>query len=118
MNIGLIGIGYWGPNLYRNLIEQKYFKVKYVCDISKDNLKRINIVDKKIIKTTDYKDLISDQSIDAVFIATPVNTHFKLAKDCLNANKHVFIEKPLSDDKKKCDILIELAKTTFLIIFP
>jgi predicted dehydrogenase len=117
MNIGLIGIGYWGPNLYRNLIEQKYFKVKYLCDISKDNLKRINIIDKKIIKTTNYKDLILDKSIDAVFIATPVNTHFKLAKDCLNANKHVFIEKPLSDDKKKCDILIELAKKKSLTLF-
>ena len=117
MNIGLIGIGYWGPNLFRNLIESKNFKVKYVCDIKKDNLKKINIVGKKIVKTTDYKDLISDKSINAIFIATPVNTHFKLAKVCLNANKHVFIEKPLSDDKKKCDILIDLAKKKSLTLF-
>ena len=117
MNIGLIGIGYWGPNLFRNLIESKIFKVKYVCDIRKDNLKKINIIGKKIVKTTDYKDLISDKSIDAIFIATPVNTHFKLAKVCLNANKHVFIEKPLSDDKKKCDILIDLAKKKSLTLF-
>ena len=117
MNIGLIGIGYWGPNLFRNLIESKNFKVKYVCDIRKDNLKKINIIGKKIVKTTDYKDLISDKSIDAIFIATPVNTHFKLAKVCLNANKHVFIEKPLSDDKKKCDILIDLAKKKSLTLF-
>ena len=48
MNIGLIGIGYWGPNLFRNLIESKNFKVKYVCDIKKDNLKKINIVGKKL----------------------------------------------------------------------
>ncbi len=117
MNIGLIGIGYWGPNLFRNLIESKNFKVKYVCDIRKDNLKKINIIGKKIVKTTDYKDLISDKSIDAIFIATPVNTHFKLAKVCLNANKHVFIEKPLSDDKEKCDILIDLAKKKSLSLF-
>ena len=68
MNIGLIGIGYWGPNLFRNLIESKNFKVKYVCDIRKDNLKKINIVGKKIVKTTDYKDLISDKSIDAILL--------------------------------------------------
>ena len=110
MNIGLIGIGYWGPNILRNLIGNKNFKVKYICDLSKDNLKKINITDKKIIKTTNIKDLISDKSVKAVFIATPVNTHFKLAKVCLDANKHVFIEKPLSDDKKQCDVLIKLAK--------
>ena len=52
MNIGLIGIGYWGPNLFRNLIESKNFKVKYVCDIKKDNLKKINIVGKKLKQRT------------------------------------------------------------------
>ncbi len=117
MNIGLIGIGYWGPNLFRNLFESKIFKVKYVCDLDKNKLKKINSIDKNIIKTSNYKDLISDKSIDAVFIATPVNTHFELAKVCLNANKHVFIEKPLSDDKKKCEILIELAKKKSLSLF-
>ena len=55
MNIGLIGIGYWGPNILRNLIGNKNFKVKYICDLSKDNLKKINITDKKIIKTTNIK---------------------------------------------------------------
>ena len=117
MNIGLIGIGYWGPNILRNLIGNKNFKVKYICDLSKDNLKKINITDKKIIKTTNIKDLTSDKSVNAVFIATPVNTHFKLAKVCLDANKHVFIEKPLSDDKKECDILIKLAKKKSLTLF-
>ena len=76
MNIGLIGLGYWGPNILRNLIENKLFNVKYICDLNKYCLNKINISHKKTIKTTDLNDIISDKSVDAVFIATPVNTHF------------------------------------------
>ncbi len=117
MKIGLIGLGYWGPNLLRNLIENKSFDVKYICDLNKDILKKIHFNDKQIVKTTDYNDIISDKNIDAVFIATPVNSHFQIAKTSLNANKHVFIEKPLSENKKKCNVLIQLAKKKSLTLF-
>ena len=58
MNIGLIGLGYWGPNLLRNLIQNKSFNVKYICDQNRDILKKIIINDKQIVKTTDYNDII------------------------------------------------------------
>ena len=117
MKVGLIGLGYWGPNLLRNLIENKSFIVKYICDLDKNRLNKIKTSDKSIIKTTDFNDIILDKSLEAVFIATPVNTHFELAKKCLMANKHVFIEKPLSDDKRKCSILINLARKKSLTLF-
>ena len=117
MNIGIIGIGYWGPNLLRNLNENKKFKVKYVCDLNRARLNKINLPDNEVIRTTNIKDLLSDKNLAAVFIATPVNTHFKLAKLCLKANKHVFVEKPLSDSKQNCTALIELAKKKSLSLF-
>ena len=117
MRIGIIGIGYWGPNLLRNLIENKKFKVMYICDLSRAKLNKISLSDNNIIKTTNTKDLLSDKNLEAVFISTPVNTHFKLAKSCLEANKHVFIEKPLSDSKQRCLALIELAEKKSLSLF-
>ncbi len=117
MNIGIVGIGYWGPNLLRNLNDNKKFKVKYVCDLNKEKLKKINLLDNGVIKTTNVKDLLSDKNLEAVFIATPVNTHFKLAKLFLKSNKHVFIEKPLSDSKQHCIALIELARKKSLSLF-
>ena len=117
MNIGIVGIGYWGPNLLCNLNNNKKFKVKYVCDLNRENLKKINSLDNGVIKTTNVKDLLSDKNLEAVFIATPVSTHFKLAKLFLKSNKHVFIEKPLSDSKQHCIALIELAKKKSLSLF-
>ena len=117
MNVGLIGIGYWGPNLLRNLNENKNFKVKYICDLNSKRLNEINVLDSEIKKTANFNDLLCDMSLDAIFIATPVNTHFQLAKSCLEANKNVFIEKPLSESKKKCKVLIDLAKKNSLVLF-
>ena len=117
MNIGIVGIGYWGPNLLRNLNDNKKFKIKYVCDLNRAKLNKINLPDNESIRTTNIKDLLLDKNLAAVFIATPVNTHFKLAKLCLKANKHVFIEKPLTDSKQNCIALIELAKKKSLSLF-
>ncbi len=116
-NIGLIGIGYWGPNLYRNFSGNKSFSIKYICDINSQNLNNINTNSVNIIKVNDYKEILKDKTINSIVISTPVKTHYKIAMDCLNAGKNIFVEKPLADSSKKCEKLIEIAKKNFLTIF-
>jgi len=117
IKIGIIGMGYWGPNLYRNFDSSKYFLVKYVCDQDEKVLKKISVSNKLTSKVNNYKKIINDSDIQAVVIATPVSTHYSLAKECLESGKHVFVEKPLADSSKKCQSLINIAKRNSLSIF-
>ncbi len=117
IKIGIIGMGYWGPNLYRNFDSSKYFFVKYVCDRDLKVLRKISVNNELTSKVNNYKKIINDIDIQAVVIATPVSTHYSLAKECLEAGKHVFVEKPLADSSKKCQSLINIAKKNSLIIF-
>ena len=106
--IGLIGAGYWGLNLVRNF--NKLEALKTVSDIDIKRKKKVLEISKQLNFTTNYKNILEDQSITAVVIATPAKTHYKLVLEALKFNKHVFVEKPicldLSDGKK----IITLAK--------
>ena len=117
IKIGIIGMGYWGPNLYRNFDSSKDFLVKYVCDRDLKVLKKISVSNELTSKVNNYKTIINDSDIQAVVIATPVSTHYSIAKECLEAGKHVFVEKPLADSSKKCKSLINIAKKNSLSIF-
>ena len=117
IKIGIIGMGYWGPNLYRNFDLSKDFLVKYVCDRDLKVLKKISLSNEFTSKVNNYKKIINDSDIQAVVIATPVSTHYSLAKECLEAGKHVFVEKPLADSSKKCQSLINIAKKNSLTLF-
>jgi predicted dehydrogenase len=117
IKIGIIGMGYWGPNLYRNFDSSKYFLVKYVCDRDLKVLKKISVNNELTSKVNNYKKIINDSDIQAVVIATPVSTHYSLAKECLELGKHIFVEKPLADSSKKCQSLINIAKKNSLSIF-
>ena len=117
IKIGIVGMGYWGPNLYRNFDSSKDFLVKYICDRDLKLLKKISVNNKFTSKVNNYKKIINDSDIQAVVIATPVSTHYSLAKECLEAGKHVFVEKPLADSSKKCQNLINIAKKNSLTIF-
>ena len=117
IKIGIVGMGYWGPNLYRNFDSSKDFLVKYICDRGLKVLKKIPVSNEFTSKVNNYKKIINDSDIQAVIIATPVSTHFSLAKECLEAGKHVFVEKPLADSSKKCQNLINIAKKNSLTIF-
>ena len=108
-NIAVIGSGYWGPNLVRNLRALPEADVKVVCDKNKKRLKNIQRLYPEIEVTNDYQSIINDDSIDGVAIATPVNTHYPLAKMSLEAGKHTFIEKPMANSKAQCKELIEIA---------
>ena len=112
IRIGIIGFGYWGPNILRNFSQQSDVSVSWVCDI---NPKTTQLVEKHypgVRVTADANDIYSDSTCDAVVIVTPISTHFALAKKALESGKHVLVEKPMTQSTKEADELIKLAKNT------
>ena len=109
MNIAVIGCGYWGPNLIRNIYSIPGCKVDICCDLEIKNLTRMQQLFPGIKTTVDYKDILYSEAIDSIIIATPVHTHYKLAKEFLLANKHVLVEKPLALSSDHCLDLIRIA---------
>src|SRR2546429_689624 len=110
VNIGIIGYGYWGPNLVRNFIAQENGRVTFVADARKERLQMVNKVYPAIKTTTDIDDLFNSKEVDAIVIATPVFTHFQLAKKALENGKHVLIEKPMTSTAREATELINLAE--------
>lgn len=108
--IAVIGAGYWGPNLIRNYNQIPGCSMKMCVDKDETKLKRIKDLYSDIQVTADLNDLLNDKEITAVSIATPVFTHTKLALACLNAGKHVMIEKPMAASSEECQMLIETAQ--------
>ncbi len=108
IGVGLIGCGYWGPNLLRNFSDLT--EVVAVADLKEERLKHISGRYPAVKMTTDYEDLLHDDRIEAVVIATPVNSHFEIALGALQAGKHVFVEKPLTTSSKHAEILINEAE--------
>jgi predicted dehydrogenase len=109
IGIGIIGYGYWGPNLVRNFFETPDCTVISVSDLSRDRLAKIGPRYPTVETTTDYRDLLRDPRVDAVVIATPVSTHFKLGMEALQAGKHVLIEKPMTCDATEARRLVDEA---------
>ncbi|MBA7679662.1 scyllo-inositol 2-dehydrogenase (NAD(+)) [subsurface metagenome] len=109
INIGIIGYGYWGPNVARNFNSSEGAKLIAICDLNK---KRLNLAESNypFIKSfSDAKDLISSKEIDVVAVVTPVFTHYELAKLSLENGKHVFVEKPFTSSVTQGEELINLA---------
>ena len=117
IKVGVIGCGYWGPNLVRNFIENHHTDLVYVCDLNRDRIERIKLRYPHVRVTTAYRDLLKDDSVHAVAVATPVFTHYKLVKEALDAGKHVLVEKPLTASSKEAERLIALAAQRGLILF-
>ena len=113
--VAVVGFGYWGPNIVRNFYNHPNCEVKYICDLSADNLRRAQEIYSDIEVTSDFNKIINDNSINIVAIITPVSTHFKLAVRVLESKKHLFIEKPMVQSSKEADILIALAKHNNLV---
>jgi predicted dehydrogenase len=97
MNIGIIGYGYWGPNLVRNFAELGRCRVAAVADLDPEKLATAKRRLPAVRVTTDFNELLSDPTLDAIVIATPVRTHFDLGMAALRAGKHVWIEKPMTE---------------------
>lgn len=110
IKIGIIGYGYWGPNLVRNFNSNRNFRIVKVADIRQERLNVFNGSFPNIGITSDPNEIIKDSGIDAVAIATPVFTHFQFAKAALESDKHVLLEKPMTSTSLEAQELIEIAE--------
>lgn len=110
INIAVIGLGYWGPNIVRNLLKNPAVSKVYCFDIDKTKLKKIHKEFPNTHITSSLESIINEKNIDSVIIATPISSHFALAKKALQANKHVLLEKPMTSTSKEAIELISLAK--------
>lgn len=116
IRIGVIGYGYWGPNIVRNLQGLDSTRVEMVCDSSPSALARVRKAYPGVRTTQDSRELLQSPEVDAVAVITPVWTHYELAKAALENGKHVFIEKPFTSSSDQAKELIDLATRKGLII--
>ena len=110
IRIGVIGYGYWGPNIVRNLRGLDGCQVSAVCDQSPTALGRVKQAHPDLAVTTQLSELVTSPEIDAIAVVTPVWTHFELAQAALENGKHVFVEKPFTSTTQQAEELIELAE--------
>ena len=110
IRIGVVGYGYWGPNIVRNFSRLTNATVAWVCDVNPKTLKEIPLIYPTIKTTNRYKDLLEDPSLDAVVIVTPTSTHLPLARLALLSGKHVLVEKPMTTTAREARVLVNLAK--------
>jgi predicted dehydrogenase len=110
IKVGVIGCGYWGPNLVRNFRQSADCQLKVLCDASEQRLSHMRRLYPEVATTQQYSDLLGDRDLDAVVIATPVRFHYPMAKAALEAGKHVFIEKPITRTESEAEELVELAR--------
>jgi len=109
MNIGIIGYGYWGPNLLRNFASRNECAVKMVCDLRQERLSEVKKNYPLVCVVSAPDDLLNDELIDAVCIATPAYTHYQFARKALKNGKHVLVEKPMTSTVAEAEALISLA---------
>ncbi|MBN3039010.1 MAG: Gfo/Idh/MocA family oxidoreductase [Candidatus Omnitrophica bacterium] len=110
VKIGIIGCGYWGPNYLRNFMQLKDSEVLICCDLRRENLDKVKKHFHTVELTTDYNQVLRDRMIDAVVIATPAKTHYKIAKAALAKGKHVLVEKPLTLTYNESKKLVDMAR--------
>lgn len=115
-NIGVVGLNYWGPNLVRNFNDLA--NLTWLCDLDEQQLKQMAARYPHAQMTTNFDDLLADTALDAIVIATPVPTHYALAKQALEAGKHVFVEKPPAMRAVEMDELVSLAVEQDRVLMP
>lgn len=114
--VGVLGYGYWGPNLVRNFFEHDRATVIQVADLSSERLEIVGKRYPSIVTTVCPDELLTNPSVDLVVIATPVSTHFELARKALENGKHVLVEKPMATSSEHCRELIRLADEKGLLL--
>jgi predicted dehydrogenase len=110
INVGVIGCGYWGPNLIRNFVTCPETELVWACDLDKERLEKVLRPYPSVRQTTDLEEVLKDDGVNAIAIATSVHTHFPIAKASLESGKHVLIEKPLASSVAQGEELVNLAE--------
>ncbi len=118
LEIGVVGLGYWGPNLARNIAEHPRSHLRWLCDFNETALAAAAIRHPGARTTTHVEELAADPDLDAIAIVTPVSTHYELAAAALDAGKHVFVEKPLANSSQEALELIDRAKQAGVVLMP
>ena len=116
IKIGVIGYGYWGPNLVRNFAELNGATLAAVADLDPRKLELVKKRFPAVKTTTDFQELLKDPEIDAIAIATPVNTHFELGMAALKAGKHLWLEKPMTETSLQARKLVDEAQRRNLVL--
>jgi predicted dehydrogenase len=114
--IGLVGLGYWGPNLARNFDDLA--ELRWLCDASPDALERYGARYPQARTTTDFDEVLSDPELDAVVVATPAVTHYELSKRALEAGKHVLVEKPPAMSAADAEDLVSTSESAGRVLMP
>lgn len=116
LRIGVIGLGYWGPNLARNFNQSPNCELSYLCDANTSQLEKISALYPQAALVDNVDELLLKQDLDAVAIATPVSTHYALTKKALLSGKHVLVEKPMTDSVAEAQELVTIAKEQSLTL--
>ena len=118
ITVGVVGCGYWGPNLLRNFAENESAQLRWICDLDDARLQQFAPRYPSARATTSIDDVLDDDELDAVVVATPVPTHYELAKRVLDAGKHVFVEKPPAMRAAELEELCDLAEERGRVLMP
>jgi len=116
LKLGVVGCGYWGPNLIRNFSQTCECLLKTICDANEPRLNHMRRLYPTAGTTPEYEDLLRDPELDAIAVATPVRFHYKMAKAALEAGKHVFIEKPMASTEAEAHELVSIADRKELVL--
>lgn len=116
ISVGVVGLGYWGPNLVRNLNTCQETRLTWICDTKSDRLQLVGEQYPAARRTTDFREILADPAVDAVVLASPVETHYRLAKAALERDKHVLVEKPLAASVAEAEELAAFAAARGLVL--
>jgi predicted dehydrogenase len=116
LKVGVVGCGYWGPNLIRNFRSLPDCQLKIMCDLSQQRLIHLKTLYPEVQRSMDYDHMLNGVELDAVVIATAVKSHYAMAKASLQAGKHTFIEKPMASSSGQCEELIGIAQKKGLVL--
>src|SRR5436853_4482362 len=116
ITVGVVGCGYWGPNLIRNFRSLPDCQLEMMCDLSEQRLKHLRSLYPEVKGEQDFDHLLNGAGLDAIVIATAVRLHYTMAKASLLAGKHTFIEKPMAASSSECEELVRIAAEKGLIL--
>ena len=116
IKVGVVGCGYWGPNLIRNFRSLPECSLEMMCDLDEKRLTHLSSLYPEVERSADYGHMLNGAGLDAVVIATPVKFHYSMAKASLLAGKHTLIEKPMASSSRECEELVEIAKQRGLVL--